>query len=201
MENIQDDKLIEDARKGDKESLNLLMDKYTQLASKIARSYFLIGADYEDLLQDAMIGLFNAYNNYIIGSSASFSTFARMCIERNIQSEVKKANSKKNQILSGAVSLTNQGEIILNEDDDGEINIVIPSNALSPDQKLEQRESLKQIKEQIISSLSKFELKVLILFLQGYKYTQIAQKLGLNSKSVDNALSRIKNKLSYLKKN
>ena len=193
MENFDDNKLIELARAGDKDALDFLMDRYTQLASKIARSYFLIGADYEDLLQIAMIGLFNAYNSYDEKGQASFATFARLCIERNIQSAVKKANTEKHKILSSAVTLSNK-------DDDGDISIVIPTYD-SPDVKLEHRENLESIKQQIIQSLSDFELRVIILFLKGYPYTQIAQKLNVSNKSVDNALSRIKNKLSYLKKN
>ena len=201
MENYSDNELITLFREGDENAFGFLLARYKQLVSKIARSYFLVGAEYEDLIQEAMIGLYKAIKNYDTKNSASFSTFARMCIERNIQSAVKVANREKNKALNGSVSLSNQGEIKINEDEDEEISIVIPSSILSPDEKLEQSERIKQIKEQIVSLLSKFELEVLALYLKGYTYTQIALKLNMSNKRIDNALSRIKQKLAFLKKN
>ena len=201
MENYSDNELITLFREGDENAFGFLLERYKQLVSKIARSYFLVGAEYEDLIQEAMIGLYKAIKNYDTKNSASFSTFARMCIERNIQSAVKVANREKNKALNGSVSLSNQGEIKINEDEDEEISIVIPSSILSPDEKLEQSERIKQIKEQIVSLLSKFELEVLALYLKGYTYTQIALKLNMSNKRIDNALSRIKQKLAFLKKN
>lgn len=197
MEKLTDIQLIKMARSGDENALDFLLNKYKKLASKIARSYFLIGAEYEDLLQEAMIGLYKAYISYDTTSIASFSTFARTCITRNIQSAVKKANRKKNQILNNCISLTSQGAVDFEDDD--EPSIVIPSNVLSPDQQLIESENLLQIKQKIKDSLSKFELEVLSLYLKGYSYTQIAQKLQLTNKSIDNALNRIKTKLSFLK--
>ena len=201
MENYSDEELIKLYNEGNDDAFNFLLERYKQLANKIARSYFLVGAEYEDLVQEATIGLYKAIEKYDMQNNASFSTFARICIERNIQSAVKIANREKYKILNGSVSLSNQGEIKVNEDEDEEISIVIPSTILSPDEKLEQSERLKQIKEQISSLLSKFELKVFILYLQGYKYTQIASKLNMSNKKIDNAITRIKHKLEFLKKN
>lgn len=197
---MSDIELIKNARAGDENALGDLLNRYKQLASKIARSYFLVGAEYEDLLQEAMIGLYKAYVSYDTNGNASFSTFARTCITRNVQSAVKMANRKKNQMLNNSISLSSQGAIVKGEEeDDDEINIVIPSNTLSPDEKLIESENLALIKQKIKQTLSNFELEVLALYLKGYTYTQIAQKLNLSNKSIDNALTRIKHKLAFLK--
>ena len=200
MENLTDIQLIEKAKSGNELALDFLLGRYKKLANKIARSYFLIGAEYDDLLQEAMIGLYKAYISYDISSKANFSTFAHMCITRSVQTAVKKANSKKNQMLNNSISLSNQGGIIANsEDNDEDINLVLPSSILTPDEILIEGENFANIKEKIKSALSKFELDVLSLFLKGLSYTQIAEKLNQTNKSVDNALSRIRNKLSFLK--
>ncbi len=200
MKNLTDEELIDLAKNGDELALDFLLDRYKLLASKIARSYFLIGAEYEDLLQEAMIGLYKAYMSYDKTNKASFSTFATTCITRNVQTAVKTANRKKNQILNSSISLTNQGGLRKQGDEDEDITLIIPSTSLTPDEKLIESETLKSIKEKIKQCLSKFELDVLVLYLQGYSYTQIAQKLNLTNKSIDNALSRIRHKLSFLKK-
>ncbi len=193
---LTDNELIEKAKKGDEVALDSLMSRYKQLASKIARSYFLVGAEYDDLLQEAMIGLYKAYTNYEINSKTSFSTFAHMCITRNVQSAIKIANRKKNVFLNQGLSLSSQGEVKLNNDDD--ITLVIPSPSPSPDEKLIHSENLQDIKEKIISTLSSFEQKVLSLYLKGYSYKDISSLLDVTSKSIDNALSRIRKKLSFL---
>ena len=198
MENLTDNQLILLAKNGDENALDFLMKKYKKLASKLSRSYFLVGAESEDLLQEAMIGLYKAYVSYDINSKASFATFARMCIVRNIQTAVKTANRRKNQILNQSVSLSN-GINDYSEDDDEEMNLVIPSTSPTPDEVVVENENLEQIKKEIISKLSNFELKVLSLYLKGYTYTQIAQKMDLSNKSIDNALTRIKHKLNGLK--
>ena len=199
MEKLSDDQLILKAKQGDESSLDFLLNRYKQTASKIARSYFLVGAEYEDLLQEAMIGLYKAYVSYEPTHGASFSTFAHRCITRNVQTAVKTANRKKNQMLNNSVSLTNQGAIVINTESDDEVNLVIPSNALSPDQKLIESEKLAEIKEKIKKALSAFELNVLLYYLNGDSYTEIAKKLNQSNKSIDNALSRVRHKLSFLK--
>lgn len=199
MEHLSDDLLIEKAKQGDESSLDFLMKKYKHMASKVARSYFLLGAEHEDLVQEAMTGLFKAYKNYNSNLGATFSTFAHTCITRSVQDAVKSANSKKNSFLNNSVSLTNQGAIIINNEEDKEINLIIPSTGLSPDEKLIESEKLAEIKEKIKSSLSKLEQQVLMLYLNGDSYLEITHKLNINYKSIDNALSRARQKLSFLK--
>ncbi len=192
---LTDNELIKKARSGDNLALDALMARYKKLASRIARSYFLIGAEYDDLLQEAMIGLYKAYTNYDPSSSTSFSTFAHMCITRNVQSAIKLANRKKNSFLNQSLTLTSQGKVT---DDDQDITLVLASPNLSPDEKLIHNENLNDIKSKIISSLSKFEQKVLSLYLKGYSYKDISCFLNVTSKSIDNALTRIRKKLSFL---
>ena len=196
MENLSDKELIELIRSGDEQALDFLLKKYKKLATKLTRSYFLIGEEFEDLLQEAMIGLVNACKKYDLQSTASFSTFASLCITRQIQSAVKHANSKKNEPLKDYISLQPTDE----PDEEDDVVIVIPSSLLSPEEQLIQKETVGQIKKEIVSTLSDFELKVLELFLKGEKYTEIAIELGKTNKQIDNALSRIRNKLSFLKK-
>lgn len=182
---LNDNELIKKAKAGDSIALDALMSRYKSLASKIARNYFLIGGDYDDLVQEAMIGLYKAYTSYDTSSKTSFSTFAHMCITRNVQSAIKIANRKKNAILNQSVDILKQSD-----------TLVSPNP--SPDEKLIQNENIESIKQNIQGSLSKFEQQVLSMFLKGYSYKDIATKLSVTNKSIDNALSRIRKKLSFL---
>lgn len=199
MENLSDEILTQKAKQGDIKSLDFLMQKYKKLANKIARSYFLLGAEYDDLLQEAMIGLYKAISSFNKDSTASFHTFAHMCITRNVQSAVKTANRQKNQILNSSLSLDEKVESGFSFDETNDINLFVLSTK-SPDEKLIENENFVEIKEKIKDALSNFELKVLMHYLSGESYTQIAQKLNVENKSIDNALSRIRNKLVFLKK-
>jgi RNA polymerase sporulation-specific sigma factor len=199
MENLSDELLTQKAKQGDIKSLDFLMQKYKKLANKIARSYFLLGAEYDDLLQEAMIGLYKAISSFNKDSTASFHTFAHMCITRNVQSAVKTANRQKNQILNSSLSLDEKVESGFSFDETNDINLFVLSTK-SPDEKLIENENFVEIKEKIKDALSNFELKVLMHYLSGESYTQIAQKLNVENKSIDNALSRIRNKLVFLKK-
>lgn len=199
MENLSDEILTQKAKQGDIKSLDFLMQKYKKLANKIARSYFLLGAEYDDLLQEAMIGLYKAILSFNKDSTASFHTFAHMCITRNVQSAVKTANRQKNQILNSSLSLDEKVESGFSFDETNDINLFVLSTK-SPDEKLIENENFVEIKEKIKDALSNFELKVLMHYLSGESYTQIAQKLNVENKSIDNALSRIRNKLVFLKK-
>ncbi len=193
---LDDRQLIEKARHGDELALDTLISRYKILASKIARSYFLVGAEYEDVLQEAMIGLYKAYTSYDLKGKTAFSTFAHMCITRSVQSAVKSANRKKNMMLNQRLSLSNQGAVEANDDD--EVTLVLASKDFSPDEKLIHSENLQDIKRKIIKALSVFEQKVLSLYLKGYSYSDIATKLDVSNKSIDNALTRIRKKLEFL---
>ena len=191
-----ENKLIEDAQHGNTASMEKLLSIYKPLVNKIARSYFLTGGDIEDLVQEGMIGLYKAIKNYNAEKNASFKTFANTCIKNQIQSAVRVASSEKNMVLSTALPIETYQ--ITNEDDD-EIEIVLPSSAPLPDENFENKERFKKITKQIVTSLSQLELKILLSYLKGFNYEEIANANNISKKSVDNALTRIKNKLSFLK--
>lgn len=200
MEQLSENIIVEKAKNGDEVSLDFLMQKYKKMANKIVRSYFLVGAEYDDLLQEAMIGLYKAITKYNKTSGANFQTFAYKCITRNVQTAVKTANRKKYQALNSSVSLSNQSIDTTSATDSDDINLYIFGMVKSPDEKLIETESYNEIKESIKKALSTFELDVLMHFLSGKSYSEIAQQLNTNSKSIDNALARIRSKLAFLKR-
>lgn len=188
--------LIEKAQHGEAQAMEKLLSLYKPLVNKIARSYFLTGGDIEDLVQEGMIGLYKAIKNYNTEKNASFKTFANTCIKNQIQSAVRVASSEKNMVLSTALPIESSQPL---DEEDDEIEIVLPSPEPLPDENVENKENFKTITKQIVSSLSNLELKILISYLKGFNYSEIASANNISKKSVDNALSRIKNKLSFLK--
>lgn len=193
---MSDEILSKKAQAGDENALNILLSKYKSLVNKIARSYFLSGGDLEDLIQEGMIGLYKAIIHFKDDKNALFKTFANTCIKHQIQSAIKIASSEKNKVLSSALPIIEQFQ---DDDEEGDIEILIPSLLPSPDDKLLEKERLEEIKKQIKNNLSDMEWKVFCLYLKGYSYNEISSLTYLNKKSIDNALSRIKNKLSFLK--
>ncbi len=197
---MEDLELIRKAKQGDETSLELLLAKFKPLACKIARRYFLAGQDEEDLYQEAMIGLFKAEQSFNENAGQDFKSFATLCINRQIQTAVKNSNRKKNKILNESISLNNQGGIDLYEsDDDEQLYFIIPSSSPLPDDELIYREKVDEIKNAINQKLSVYERKVLSLYLKGLSYKEMGQILEKETKSIENCLSRIKSKLSYLK--
>lgn len=194
-----DEELVALAKSGNIDALDILLARYKSIASQICRSYFLIGAEQDDLMQEAMIGLYKACISYDETNNTKFSTFARLCITRNIQTAVKTANRLKNRMLNNSVRLSNQGKVST-DDDESQPSIIIPATTLSPADMIEEAERLEEIKIFINKTLSPFERKVLNLYLTGCTYTQIALEFNKTPKAIDNALFRIKQKLMVLKK-
>lgn len=186
---LTDEELIKKVQNGDAEAENELLSRYKDLVVKISRSFYIVGGDLEDIIQEGMIGLYNAIKNYHDDKEASFKTFAVICIKHKIQGAIKKSQSNKNKPLSSAVS-------IQSFDSDGEefypIEFVLDN---TPAKIAIEKENLKDLKENIKSSLSKLEFKVLKLYLEGYSYREIAEILNIQQKAIDNSLSRIKQKL------
>ena len=189
---MTDEQLVLLAKEGNSEAELELFNKYRSLINKYSRGYFLVGGDVEDLIQEGMIGLYKAIKNYSQEKDASFATFASLCIRRQIQSAIRNASTQKNKILSSAVPITDE------EDDD--YGIFSITSADRPDQKLINKQTNEEIFSQLKKMLSPLEFDVLKSYLAGLTYEQISQKTNLSKKSIDNALSRIKNKLSSIKK-
>lgn len=197
MENLQElenEKLVELIKSGKEDALELLIERFKPQINRLARSYFLFGGEVEDLKQEALIGLYSACTSYKSDMMTSFVSFASLCMKRRILTAIKMANRDKNKALNESVSIhpTNDGET--------EIQLFLPQYVLNPDQKIEENENYEEMKEQIVKLLSKLELKILSLYLKGLSYEEISLSLNISKKSVDNALSRIKNKLKFLNK-
>ena len=191
---LTDENLALKAQENDYESEIELFARYKNLVSKISRSFFLVGGDPEDIIQEGMIGLYKAIKNYDKEKNATFSTFAFLCIRRQIQSAIKVASSKRNMMLSKAIPIVEEFD-----EDDEPIGLIIPSTSRQPDDQMISKETMQEVKQKIEKSLSKMELLILRQYLKGQSYDEISKQLDINKKSVDNALSRIKNKLSFLK--
>lgn len=200
MENLTDAELISKAKLGDEIACEALFNKYKPLAKKISRSYFLAGADDDDIFQEAMIGLFKAYNNFK-SEESNFSAFATLCINRQIQSAIKNANRHKNRILTEAISLNNQGGFQIADENIESENVfyIVPSNSPSPDDTLISKETLREVLEKIDKLLSDYEKQILFLYLEGKSYKEISLKVNKSTKSVENALTRLKAKISSIK--
>ncbi len=188
---MTDEKLAALAQQGDSEAELQLFNKYRSLINKFSRGYFLMGGDVEDLIQEGMIGLYKAIKNFSPEKDASFFTFAALCIRRQIQSAVRNASTKKNSVLTSAVP-------IMDEDND-DFGVFTISDGLSPDKLLIASETQNQISAELQKLLSPLEFEVLKHYLAGLSYSEIAGKTQQSKKSIDNALSRIKKKLSSIK--
>ena len=194
-EQYTDEELILRLREGEEQITDYIMEKYKNLVKSKAKSMYILGADREDLIQEGMIGLFKAVRDYDTGRDASFSTFADLCVSRQMYTAVQAAGRKKHAPLNTYISL----DATLSEKEGGEdfemINSVISREEKSPEELLIDRENLELLEKAIDRELSGFEKQVLDLYLTGMKYTQIAKVLGKDEKSTDNALQRIRNKI------
>ena len=194
-EQYGDEELIVRLRDGEEQITDYIMDKYKNLVRNKAKSMYILGADREDLIQEGMIGLFKAIRDYDIGRDASFSTFADLCVSRQMYTAVQAAGRKKHAPLNTYISLYAN----VSEKEEGEeselINSIISKAEQNPEDMMIDRENVELIERVIDKELSGFEKQVLDLYLTGMKYTQIAKVLGKDDKSTDNALQRIKNKL------
>ncbi len=184
------------ARNGEEVAQTKLFEELKPMVNSIARRYFLYGGDQADLVQEGMIGLYKALLNYDAGSSQPFYPYAKKCVSSQVISAVRHSMTLKCSPLNEYASLS---QFAISEDGEDE-DSGIPSEDLTPDETLEQRESSEELTREVKKVLSEFELSVLKLFLAGFSYKIIANKLDKNEKSVDNAIVRIKNKLKFLEK-
>ena len=205
MENLKEEELILRAQSGDDEAMNKLLSHYKTLVLSVTRKYFLINNEPSDLVQEGMIGLFNAIRSFDKSSHVSFYSYARLCIKRQVQSAVISNNRLKNQMLNTYFSINNQGKILLTESrgdeklNDEDNGFYLESKGFTPEENVVFKEKLEETEDKIEKTLSTYEKEVLRLYMSGLNYTQIAIKLKKDAKSIDNALSRIKIKLKFLK--
>jgi RNA polymerase sporulation-specific sigma factor len=199
LSSLEDEKIVEYAREGDTEALEYLINKYRHFVRAKARSYFLIGADREDIIQEGMIGLFKAIRDFRLDKLSSFRAFAELCITRQIITAIKTATRQKHIPLNSYVSLNKP---IYDEDSDRTLlDVISGSKITDPEELVISREEFDDIEEKIGELLSSLEWNVLMSYLDGKSYQEIAEELDRHVKSIDNALQRVKRKLEkYLEK-
>lgn len=190
---IEDEKIIADAREGDPEALEYLIKKYKNFVRAKARSYFLIGADKEDIIQEGMIGLYKAIRDFNEDKLTSFRAFAELCITRQIITAIKTATRQKHIPLNSYVSLNKP--IYDEESDRTLLDVLTGVQITDPEELIIGREEIKSIESKIGEILSDLEWEVLMSYLQGKSYQEIAVDLDRHVKSIDNALQRVKRKL------
>lgn len=192
---LTDEELIEEIKTGNQEATEYLVKKYYPLVIKSTRTLYLIGADDEDLTQEGLIGLFKAIQSYDSENNASFFTFAQLCIKRQIYSAIKASNREKHSPLNSYISFyssANENDVRLIENLEADTNT-------NPEHIILDQENTSRINELLSSHLSKMEQTVLPLYLDGMSYKDIAIKLNKPVKSIDNAVSRIRDKVKKIK--
>ncbi len=194
-----DEEVVDFAREGDDVALEYLINKYKNFVRAKARSYFLIGADREDIIQEGMIGLYKAIRDYRVDKLSSFRAFAELCITRQIITAIKTATRQKHIPLNSYISLNKP---IYDEDSDRTLlDVISGSKITDPEELIISREEFDDIEEKMGEILSSLEWKVLMSYLEGKSYQEIAEDLHRHVKSIDNALQRVKRKLErYLEK-
>ncbi|MFA5385795.1 MAG: RNA polymerase sporulation sigma factor SigH [Eubacteriales bacterium] len=194
-----DEEVVEFAREGDIGALEFLINKYKNFVRAKARSYFLVGADREDIIQEGMIGLYKAIRDFRTDKLSSFRAFAELCITRQIITAIKTATRQKHIPLNSYVSLNKP---VYEEDSDRTLlDIISSSKVADPEEMIISREEYYDIEEKMGEILSSLEWKVLMSYLEGKSYQEIAEDLKRHVKSIDNALQRVKRKLErYLEK-
>jgi RNA polymerase sporulation-specific sigma factor len=193
FDGMQDEEVVEVARTGSVEAQEYLINKYKGFVKAKARSYFLIGADREDIIQEGMIGLYKAIRDFRSDKLTSFKAFAELCITRQIITAIKTATRQKHIPLNSYVSLNRP---IYDEDSDRTLLDIMPSDqVLDPEEVVISAEEIGRMEEQITEILSDLEWQVLNCYLDGKSYVEIADELQRHVKSVDNALQRVKRKL------
>jgi RNA polymerase sporulation-specific sigma factor len=197
LHKLEDDDVIKRIQKGDHQALDFLLNKYKNFVQAKARTYFLIGADREDIVQEGMIGLFKAVRDYDESKLASFKAFAELCITRQIITAIKTATRQKHIPLNSYVSLDKP---IYDEDSERTLIDVIEGSKTNetPEGMLINREKYVAMELKLSESLSSLEKRVLHLYLDGQSYQETSKELNRHVKSIDNALQRVKKKLERL---
>ncbi len=191
----KDEELVLMAQNGDDAAQEYLLDKFKSLVRAKSRAYFLIGADNEDIIQEGMIGLYKAVRDYNEEKNASFRSFAELCVNRQMITAIKAATRQKHQPLNSYVSLNKP--VYEEESEQTYMDFLQSSSSalLNPEALLIGQENKSFLENQMVKNLSSFETRVLVLYLQGRSYFEIAHVLDKPEKSIDNALQRVKKKL------
>ncbi|MFC0525695.1 RNA polymerase sporulation sigma factor SigH [Pontibacillus salicampi] len=190
---LSDEEVVVFVHKGDSRALEHLINKYKNFVRAKARTYFLIGADREDIVQEGMIGLYKAIRDYQEDKLSSFKAFAELCVTRQIITAIKTATRQKHIPLNSYVSLDKP--IYDEESDRTLLDVIAGAKALDPEEMIINRERFGDMETKMSELLSELEREVLALYLDGRSYQEISVDLNRHVKSIDNALQRVKRKL------
>ena len=191
--NMEDEDIVEVATTSDPRALEYLITKYKNFVRVKARSYFLIGADREDIIQEGMIGLYKAIRDYDRDRLTSFRAFAELCITRQIITAIKTATRQKHIPLNSYISLNKP--IYDEESDRTLLDVISGAKITDPEELIISSEELYSMESKVVELLSDLEWEVLMAYLDGKSYQEIADELNRHVKSIDNALQRVKRKL------
>ena len=199
---LADEEVVALAQSGDKLAYEFLIDKYKSIAKVKSQTYFIIGADHEDVIQEGMIGIFKAIRDYDSSKKASFKTFAELCITRQIVTAIQRANRQKHQILNESVSLNPLGDTYDMSSEplnirERQYDIISPD--MDPEDTLLMKEIFNYIRENESEIFSPMEVEVWYELMSGKNYREIAENMEKEPKIIDNAVQRIKKKVhAYL---
>ena len=196
---LSDEELVSKYQNGDNEAADFLVCKYKNLVRMHSRPYFLVGADNDDLIQEAMIGLYKAIRDYKSDKGVGFMAFAALCIDRQIITAVNSYNRQNNGPLNTYISLytpvtdESGGDTMLSD-------VISSEEKLNPEAIFIAAEQTRQFLIQLKTNLSKLERQIFELYIGGFSYAEIALELGITTKTVDNAIQRIRNKINLIRK-
>ena len=193
FDEMTDEEVVSEAINGDNDALEYIIHKYKNFVKSKARSYFLIGADREDIIQEGMIGLYKAIRDFNPNKLSSFRAFAELCVTRQIITAIKTATRQKHIPLNSYVSLNKP---LYDEDSERTLLDILSGVKISdPEELIISQEEFEDIEDKMGEILSKLEWQVLMAYLGGKSYQEIAKELKRHVKSIDNALQRVKRKL------
>jgi RNA polymerase sporulation-specific sigma factor len=197
---MSDEDIVSRIQAGDRPAMDFIFEKYKYLVRNKAKALFLIGGDRDDLIQEGMIGLYKAIRDFQRDRQSSFFNFADLCISRQIYSAIKASNRKKNIPLNTYISIYTPltGEYGEGTEKETLVDIMYHEKGSNPEELVIDKENTSMIEYELVRRLSDLEKKVLSLYMQDLKYVQIAEELGKEPKMIDNALTRIKNKLNQV---
>jgi len=196
LEKLTDEELVA-LCKNDDSAMSYLLNKYKGMVLSCSKTLFILGGDNDDLVQEGMIGLFKAIRDFDENKNIKFSTFAQMCIKRNIYTAITRSNNPKNDPLNKGVSISHTDSA--EEEDDYVKSLSTEELGLSeiynPEDNLINKEKYNEITAFMLKDLSKLEYQVIDLYIIGLTTSEIAKVLGKNEKTTDNAFQRAKNKI------
>ena len=189
-----DELLVRMARDGDEKAEDFLLKKYKDFVRSKARAYFLVGGDSDDLIQEGMIGLYNAIGHYDESMASSFMTYAAICINNKLISAVSADGRQKNAPLNGYVSIYSSITDVTGEE--ASLSDVLPDTEnINPEAIILNEEQEKLTINRLLGKLSALEKEILSYYMEGMSYSEIAKLIGKTEKSVDNAIQRIRLKM------